>query len=167
MAKKVLVSLVAGMLLVSVSMAAFGAPEESNKVTKSVVLPIELKDPITAQTLALYPFYGPPAAAKYVGTTRLSIEVDPKIVARGRRDALINIATFFGGILIAGTSPTLGSFIAIYGPFLENYFLFSRYYVEKAIEFNKKQYERFEWTPPISSHSKKDKIKIALLETEF
>lgn len=164
MVKRVLVALMSGLLLVSIGAVAFAAEEAQPK--KVVVLPVELKDPMIAQTLALYPVFGPLATARYVGTNRLSIKVDPEIAARATRDALINVGTLLGGLLLTLESPLLGSLVFVLGPFIENYF-FSFYYVEKAIEFNKKQYERFQWAPPTSSYNKKDEIKVTLLQIKF
>ena len=142
---------------------------KKESINKSVVLPVEFKEPLTAQSLALTPIFGPLNAATYVGTNRLQEKPDPKIMSKAYTHALINLGTIaLGGVLFtsgaSAGSPLmtlLGMFTMYWGPTIENVF-FSSYYAKKAVEFNRKQYERFNWITPEFSYDKEKDIKIAL-----
>ena len=148
--KKALLTFLVGVLVISIAGIAFAVDKE-DKVKRSVVLPVEIKEPFLAEQLALTPIVGPLNAAKYVGTTRLRGEVDPGIASQARIHSLINLVTYIAGAYLALSNPkntasvASGAFIFLFGASIENHFFFAPYYVDKAIEFNKRQYERFNW----------------------
>ena len=113
--------------------------------SRTINLPVELKDPYMAYSIGLVPFYSA-AAATYVGTTRLSWDPPESLKTASTNQFLADLTLLAGGIVLLGLSgPTqnpglalasLVSFVAI--PFSHSTF-YGPFWGDKAAEFNRSE----------------------------
>lgn len=117
-------------------------------VTRSITLPLELKDPHTAYGIGMIPF-GAQAAATYVGTTRFSWDAPAELRDTATRQTLADLGlTVLGAGLIAlGNGDTGNRQVALYTAGglsllsvpLSHAWFYAPFWGREAIEFNRRQ----------------------------
>lgn len=137
-----------GLTLAAALMVSTAMPAQAQQVaapTRTINLPVELKDPYTAYSVGLVPFYSH-AAASYVGTSRLSWQPSEKLSNAANTQILGDIGFLAAGVLLAGAgvvgnSPGLSiaslvSFIAV--P-ISHVAFYAPFWGQEAVRFNIKQ----------------------------
>ena len=130
-------------LMMPATVPAFA--QQTSEPARTINLPVELKDPYTAYTVGLIPFYSY-AAAAYVGTSRLSWNPSDEMTNAATNQMLVDLGFLAAGIVFAGAgvatnNPGLNiasvvSIVAI--PFC-HVATYAPFWGQEAVRFNKKQ----------------------------
>jgi len=120
-------------------------------VMRTTNLPIELKDPFTAYSIGLVPFYSI-GAANYVGTTRLKWDPDPGLKFSAMTQTLMDFALLGAGIYLyqratteaPATTATFysGGAAAFAAIPLTHLWFYGPFWGQRAVEFNRQRLEQ-------------------------
>lgn len=142
------------LLLSSLMVLATGQPALAQQplfVMRTTNLPVELKDPFTAYSIGLVPFYSI-GAANYVGTTRLQWDPDPGLKFSAVTQTLLDVALLAAGIYLyqrstveaptTATGFTTGGIGALAAIPLTHLWFYGPFWGQQAVEFNRKRLEQ-------------------------
>ncbi len=135
------------------SLLAASLPAQAQQpifVMRTTNVPVELKDPFTAYSIGLVPFYSI-GAANYVGTTRLKWDPDPGLKFSAVTQTLLDVALLAAGIYLyqrSTTEPTTsatflsGGVGALAAIPLTHLWFHAPFWGQQAVEFNRKRLEQ-------------------------
>lgn len=137
--------------LTLVATAAPALAQQPIYVMRTTNLPIELKDPFTAYSIGLVPFYSI-GAAYYVGTTRLQWDPAPALKVSAMTQTLLDLALLGAGLYLTSRSTTeppattatftTGGVAALAAIPLTHLWFYAPFWGQHAVEFNRKRLEQ-------------------------